>query len=90
MPMRVLFGAQDVLEIVNTSFNALAENTTDAQRNAHRKVKKKDQRALFFIHQCVDAKVFEKISKEVKLQSLRKQYVNLQMNSNEKVADYFS
>lgn len=60
--MRVLFGAQDVVELVNDGVTALAENATEAQRNAHRERKKKDQRALFYIHQCVDNKVFEKIS----------------------------
>lgn len=110
--MRVLFGAQDVLEFVNDGVPDLAENATEAQRNLHREKKKKDQKALFYIHQCVDAKIFEKIAesttakaawdtlvrcyggnatvKKVKLQSLRKQYENLNMKHNEKVADYVS
>lgn len=60
--MRVLFGAQDVLDYVNDGYVALAENATEAQRTVHREVKKKDQKALFFIHQRVDPKVFEKIA----------------------------
>ena len=110
--MRVLFGAQDVLEFVNDGVPDLAGNATEAQRNLHREKKKKDQKALFYIHQCVDAKIFEKIAesttakaawdtlvrcyggdatvKKVKLQSLRKQYENLNMKHNEKVANYVS
>ncbi|KEH22209.1 hypothetical protein MTR_7g034340 [Medicago truncatula] len=39
----------------------LSANPTEVQRNAHREAKKKDCKALFYIHQCVDNKVFEKI-----------------------------
>src|ERR1051325_9425384 len=73
---------------------------------------KRDQKALFYIHQCVDAIVFEKIAdsmtskgawdtlvrcyggdasvKKLKLQSLRKQYENINMKRNEKVSEYIS
>ncbi|PNX80520.1 hypothetical protein L195_g036522, partial [Trifolium pratense] len=37
-------------------------NTTEDQRTAFRDAKRKDNKALFLIHQCVDAKVFEKIA----------------------------
>jgi len=60
--MKVIFGFQDVLEIVNNGVEALPENPTYVQSNTHREAKKKDYKALFYIHQCVDNKVFEKIS----------------------------
>lgn len=60
--MRVLFGAQDVVELVNDGYTPVGDDATVAQRNAQRETRKKDQRALFYIHQCVDSKVFKKIS----------------------------
>lgn len=47
--MKVLFGFQD-----------LAENATEVQRTAHKELKKKDYKALFLIHQCVDPAIFLK------------------------------
>ncbi|KAK2372329.1 hypothetical protein QL285_073474 [Trifolium repens] len=110
--MIVLFGAQDVLELVTEGYVPVAADATDAQKLAQKDTKKKDQRALFYIHQCVDENVFEKIVdsetakaawdtlircyggdasvKKVKLQSLRKQYENLNMKNNEKVPEYIS
>ncbi|KAK2364503.1 hypothetical protein QL285_089370 [Trifolium repens] len=110
--MIVLFGAQDVLELVTEGYVPVAADATDAQKLAQKDTKKKDQRALFYIHQCVDENVFEKITdsetakaawdtlircyggdasvKKVKLQSLRKQYENLNMKNNEKVPEYIS
>ena len=40
---------------------SIAENETEAQIIAQRETRKKDQKALFYIHQCVDANMFEKI-----------------------------
>ncbi|KAK2405626.1 hypothetical protein QL285_054842 [Trifolium repens] len=110
--MIVLFGAQDVLELVTEGYVPVAADATDAQKLAQKDTKKKNQRALFYIHQCVDENVFEKIAdsetakaawdtlvrcyggdasvKKVKLQSLRKQYENLNMKNNEKVPEYIS
>ncbi|KAK2361761.1 hypothetical protein QL285_086881 [Trifolium repens] len=110
--MIVLFGAQDVLELVTEGYVPVAADATNAQKLAQKDTKKKDQRALFYIHQCVDENVFEKIAdsetakaawdtlircyggdasvKKVKLQSLRKQYENLNMKNNEKVPEYIS
>ncbi|KAK2364715.1 hypothetical protein QL285_089556 [Trifolium repens] len=110
--MRVLFGAQDVLELVTDGYVPVAADATEEQKEAQRKERKRDQKALFFIHQCVDENVFEKIAdsetakaawdtlvrcyggdasvKKVKLQSLRKQYENLNMKNNEKVSEYIS
>lgn len=79
-------------------------------KETYRETRKKDQKSLFYIHQCVDMNVFEKIVnstttkgawdtlvwcyggdasvKKVKLQSLRKQYENLNMKNTEKVLDH--
>ena len=105
--MRVLFGSQDVLDLVTDGYAPLAADMTEAQKITLKALRKKDQKTLFYIHQCVDANVFEKIAdsettkatwdtlvrcyggdasvKKVKLQSLRKQYENLNMKDNEKV-----
>jgi hypothetical protein len=61
--MKSLFGAQDVLEIVENGYDDLAVNAADAERNAFKEVKKKDFKALFYIQQYVDSQNFERISK---------------------------
>ncbi|KAK2358394.1 hypothetical protein QL285_095582 [Trifolium repens] len=48
--MIVLFGAQDVLELVTEGYVLVAADATDAQKLAQKDTKKKDQRALFYIH----------------------------------------
>jgi hypothetical protein len=59
--MKVIFGVQEVLEVVNNGVEALPANPTEAQRAAFREAKKKDCKTLLYIHQCEDSKVFEKI-----------------------------
>ncbi|KAK2440889.1 putative mitochondrial protein [Trifolium repens] len=59
--MKVIFGFQEVQEVIETAIGDLADNATEAQRNAHRALKKKDFKAMFFIHQCVDLVNFQKI-----------------------------
>ncbi|GAU39052.1 hypothetical protein TSUD_396570 [Trifolium subterraneum] len=60
--MNVIFGFQDVEDLVKNGYNALAADATEAQQTTFREVKKKDCKALFLIHQCVDSANFEKIS----------------------------
>ncbi|GAU23292.1 hypothetical protein TSUD_237460 [Trifolium subterraneum] len=60
--MNVIFGFQDVEDLVKNGYNALAADATEAQQTAFRAVKKKDCKTLFLIHQCVDSANFEKIS----------------------------
>ncbi|KEH40220.1 lysine decarboxylase family protein [Medicago truncatula] len=38
----------------------LQENATEAQRTANQKLRKKDAKGLFLIHQCIDPNIFEK------------------------------
>ena len=60
--MKVIFGYQEVTDVVMEGFEDLGENPSDAQRAAHKEAKKKDCKALFLLHQCVDSAHFEKIS----------------------------
>jgi len=61
--MKSLFGAQDVLELVENGYKDVAANATDVQRAAFKGQKKKDCKALFYIQQNVDSNHFENISK---------------------------
>jgi len=61
--MKSLFEAQDVLELVENGYEALAANAINVQRAAFKEHKKKDCKALFYIQQNVDNQHFEKISK---------------------------
>jgi len=63
--MKNLFGAQDLLEIVQNGVGDLATNAAEVQRNAHKDLKKKDCKALFLIQQSLDEANFERISKTV-------------------------
>ena len=40
---------------------AVVADATEVQRNVNKETRKKDYKALFYIHQCVDMNVFEKI-----------------------------
>lgn len=59
--MHVLFRDQDVLDLINDSYTSIAKNITGAQINAQCETRKKDQKELFYIYQCMDTKVFRKI-----------------------------
>ncbi|GAU39117.1 hypothetical protein TSUD_22950 [Trifolium subterraneum] len=60
--MKVIFIVQEADEQVNTVLDPLSANATEQQRTTFREAQKKDSKALFLIHQCVDSKVFEKIA----------------------------
>ena len=59
--MKVIFGFQDVLDVIKNGVPVLDRGATDAQKAAHKETQKKDCKALFLIHQCVDANHFDKI-----------------------------
>ncbi|XP_006595267.1 uncharacterized protein LOC114381587 [Glycine soja] len=59
--MKVIFRFQDVTEVVKEGVQELDRNPTDTQKVAHRDLMKRDAKALFIIHQCVDADNFQKI-----------------------------
>lgn len=48
--MRVLFGAQDVLDLINDNYVlvALLKNAIDVRRNPQRDPRKKDMKTLFY------------------------------------------
>jgi hypothetical protein len=60
--MRVIFGFQDVLDIIELGFASLGQNPTEAERAVYREARKRDCKAMFLLHQCVDVAHFEKIS----------------------------
>lgn len=59
--MKVVFGYQDVLEVVKNEVTTLVEGAIYAQRSKHNEEKTKDYKVLFFVHECVDADNFEKV-----------------------------
>ncbi|XP_058768102.1 uncharacterized protein LOC131641814 [Vicia villosa] len=59
--MKVLFGYQEVLDIVNNGVTPLGAEPTAAHQATFREEKKKDYKALFLIHSCVDGDNFEKV-----------------------------
>ncbi|PNX66031.1 F-box protein, partial [Trifolium pratense] len=59
--MKVIFGFQEVQDVVETGVTPLPADANENQRTAHRNSKKKDFKAVFFIHQCVDVINFQKI-----------------------------
>jgi hypothetical protein len=59
--MNVVSGLQELLEVVNNGIEVLPTNPINAQRNSHINGKNKDGKTLFYIHKCVNNKVFEKI-----------------------------
>ena len=48
--MRVLFGAQDVLDLDTNGYVPVAVDATEKQRSAERATRKRDQKTLFYIH----------------------------------------
>ena len=60
--IKVVFCYQDLWDLVKEGVATLAEAATDQEKAAHKELKKKDYKALFIIHQCVDADNFEKVS----------------------------
>ncbi|PNX73359.1 hypothetical protein L195_g029259 [Trifolium pratense] len=59
--MKVIFGFQEVQDVVETGVTPLPADANENQRTEHRNSKKKDFKAMFFIHQCVDVINFQKI-----------------------------
>ncbi|XP_019432745.1 PREDICTED: uncharacterized protein LOC109339711, partial [Lupinus angustifolius] len=59
--MKVRFCFQEVSEVVEDEFLPLQTDATELQRANFKDAKKKDNKPLFLIHQCVDDVHFEKI-----------------------------
>ncbi|GAU37763.1 hypothetical protein TSUD_102800 [Trifolium subterraneum] len=82
--MKVIFGFQEVQEVIEVGITPIAANATEAEQTTHRALKKKDFKAMFFIHQCVD------LLKQVRLTTWKRQFELLQMDENESIAEYFN
>lgn len=48
--IEVVFGFQDVFDVVKNGYQELGANPDEAQRATHKDAKKKDCKALFLIH----------------------------------------
>jgi len=59
--MRFLFDYHELWDVAESGVSALADNATEAQRVAHRDQKKKDNKALYLIHQWMNDETFEQI-----------------------------
>jgi len=59
--MKVSFWFQDVTKVVQEGVQEPERNPTDAEKVARPDLMKRDAKALFIIHQCVDADNFQKI-----------------------------
>lgn len=64
--MRLLYDYHELLDIMEKGFDALDEKATDAQKAAHRQNKKKDMKALYFIHQGVVVKFSQKLKPQLR------------------------
>ncbi|XP_050915369.1 uncharacterized protein LOC127130393 [Lathyrus oleraceus] len=62
--MKIIFRFQDVDEIVCDGVPASKVNANDVQKDAQKEQRKKDEKALFLIHQRMGSNVFEKIIEE--------------------------
>ena len=60
--MKAILDYQEVTEIVEEGYSMLTKDSTDAEKTLHKENKKKDCKATFMIHQCVDEAHFEKIT----------------------------
>src|ERR1044072_4892543 len=100
--MEVMFGFQDVMEVVESGFTPLTDGMTEGQKTL-----KKDCKAMFLIHQGVDDTHFEKTanastSKEMwdilqkahsgsdKVKKVKLQTLRRHMEENEKISEYFT
>ena len=62
--MKVLYGSQDLWEIVENGYEEPENQATlsTQQLNTLKEIRKKDKKALYFIYQAVDEAIFERIS----------------------------
>ncbi|GAU31071.1 hypothetical protein TSUD_322080 [Trifolium subterraneum] len=77
--MKVVFGFQDVWDLVSSGVEPITESSSDVQKATFKEQKKRDYKALFIIHQCV---------KKVRLQNYKRQFELLQMEEKESVGDF--
>jgi len=61
MQMKVVFRYQGVLDVIRSGETPLDAAPTETARATHPEQLKKDDKAIYFLHQCVDSNVLEKI-----------------------------
>ncbi|XP_019442346.1 PREDICTED: uncharacterized protein LOC109347068 [Lupinus angustifolius] len=83
--MKVMFGYQEVLDIIQDGYQSVDEDATEAQRLVHRDCKKRD--SWDSLEKCYAGA--EKV-KKVKLQTLRREYELLQKRDGDTIAEYFT
>ncbi|GAU43423.1 hypothetical protein TSUD_334860 [Trifolium subterraneum] len=59
--MKVVFGFQDVWDLVSSGVEPIIESSSDVQKSTFKEQKKRDYKALFIIHQCVSPDNFERV-----------------------------
>ncbi|XP_045809881.1 uncharacterized protein LOC123904237 [Trifolium pratense] len=59
--MKVVFCSQDMWNLVTVGMPTIGARATDEEKETHKETKKRDYKALFIIHQCVDTDNFEKV-----------------------------
>jgi hypothetical protein len=59
--MKVVFRYHGVLDVIQSGVTPLNEAPTETARATHREQMKKDDKAIYFLHQCVDSNVLKKI-----------------------------
>jgi hypothetical protein len=73
--MKVVFGFQDVWDLVQGGVEPVTSTSTDAQKATFKELKKRDYKALFIIHQCVSPDIFERVGEA---QSSKEAWDNLE------------
>ncbi|GAU22960.1 hypothetical protein TSUD_247040 [Trifolium subterraneum] len=59
--MKVVFGFQDVWDLVQGGVEPITDASSDAEKATFKELKKKDYKALFIIHQCVNPDNFKRV-----------------------------
>lgn len=59
--MKTVFFYQDIWDLVKIGVSPIGEDTMDEQKTSHKELRKKDYKAFFIIHQCVNPYNFEKV-----------------------------
>ena len=59
--MKVVFRFQEMWNLVTEGVPTLGARATDEDKESNKELKKRDYKALFILHQCVDPDNFEKV-----------------------------